>query len=170
MTDSLKCLREFGVWESSHTGGGSINWYSLFGNYLALSVKTEHSHTTPGFASNKNLWTYAPRDIYKDIYRLFIQQYKQTKCPSIVELQMDELWHIHTIESYTEMEMRKLYPYTMAESYKYNIEQRNKYTQNHTGWFPLYKFQTPGKLNSTFRNACLSSQSIKKKQRCYYSS
>lgn len=92
----LKWLTIPSVWEnleqreSSHTEGGSVNCYSRFGNYLAVSIKTEHLHTSPRFISNKNYVHMCTKRHIQDIYSLITHKRKQPKCPSTVQLYRNE--------------------------------------------------------------------------------
>lgn len=54
-------------WESSHTDGGSVNWCRHFGSYLAGSIKTERSPTTPHLHPTK-MRAHGQKETYTRIF------------------------------------------------------------------------------------------------------
>jgi len=92
--------------ECSCTVGGNISWYSLYGKWYEVPLKTKNKTTIWPRNSTPRHIPWGNQNWKRHMYPLFIaalftiaRTWKQPTCPSTDEW-IKKLWHIYTMEYY----------------------------------------------------------------------
>lgn len=111
MTDNHKCSREFGAlriitywwWECKLRATLEATWQDRLKLNVLLPL--------PIYIQQKCVHMCSKRHIQEYLQTHYSKCKQPEPCPSTVRLQMEELWHTHSIGPYREMEISQLHPY-----------------------------------------------------------